>query len=133
MEGRIVKRHQMHYLAPGRVEKISVRKKDGTNFQSLHLGTVEISPTICHFEWGVRQEFQVGEELEFLFNMEDGCVSARAIIGWVVKYELLDEGYEQRIWFSYGAEFDGELDADFFRGIAGDPKKSKPLMAEGIL
>ncbi len=124
---------QMHYLDLGRIKKLAVRKKGETDFQPIHLEIVEISPGVCCFEREGRQEFQVGEELEFFFDIEDASLSASATIGWVAKCEYLDEGYEHRVWFSYGAEFDGELDADFFQCIAGDPKKSRSLGPDCII
>jgi hypothetical protein len=42
----------------------------------------------------------------------------------VAKFEMLDEGYEYKTWFSYRAEFDADLEADLFQRIIGDPKKS---------
>ncbi len=124
---------QMHYLDLGQVKKLSVRKQGEADFQPINPVIVEISPALCSFEREARQEFQVGEELDLLFDMQDCSLSARASIGWVVKCEHLDEGYEQKVWFSYGAEFDRELDADFFQRIAGDPKKSRPLGADCII
>jgi hypothetical protein len=124
---------QMHYLDLGRVKKLAVRKKGETDFQPIHLEIVEVSLDVCCFEREGRQEFQVGEELEFLFDIEDSCLSANATIGWVAKCELLDENYERRVWFTYGAEFGGEIDTDFFRRIAGDPKKSGSLGPDCII
>ncbi len=121
----------MHYLDLGQVKKLSVRKHGEADFQAINPEIVEISPALCCFEREAQQEFEVGEKLYLLFDTKDySSLSARATIGWVAKCEYLDEGYEQKIWFSYGAEFDKELDADFFQRIAGDPKKSRPIGAD---
>ncbi len=123
----------MHYLDLGQVKKLSVRKQGEADFQAIDPEIVEISPGLCCFERKAQQEFQVGEKLDLLFDTTDCSLSAGATIGWVAKCEYLDEGYEHKIWFSYGAEFDKKLDADFFQRIAGDPKKSRPLGADCII
>ncbi len=130
MDEKILKR--MNYLASDQLKKLSVQKKGRVDFQPIHLETVKISPNICFFEWEGRQEFQIGDEFKFLFDIEDRCLSARAMIVWVAKCELLDEGYQYKTWFSYAAKFDGELNGDFFQRIAGDPAKSRPLVAEYV-
>jgi hypothetical protein len=125
MDGQAVK--QMHYLATDRVKNLTVQKKSGTDYMPLHLGTVEISPTVCIFEVEGQPEFTVGEEVDLLFHLEDGSLGAKAIIAWLTKCELLDSDYEHKAWFSYGAEFAGELNIDLFKRVAGDPKRSQPL------
>jgi hypothetical protein len=122
MEMQAAKR--MFYLAVSRINKLSVRKKGASDLRLLHPEVVEISPTSCFFERPGNQDFQVGEEIDFLFDTEDSCLSAGAAIVWVTKFEFLDEAYEHDIWFSYGAEFSSELDGEFFQRIKGDPKKA---------
>ncbi len=123
----------MHYLDLGQVKKLSVRKQGDADFQAIDPEIVEISPGLCCFERKAQQEFQVGEKLDLLFDTRDCSLSTGATIGWVAKCEYLDEGYEQKVWFSYGAEFEEELDSDFFQRIAGDPKKSRPIGVDCII
>ena len=122
MEMQAAKR--MFYLAVSQVKKLLVRKKGASNFQVLHPEVVEISPTSCCFERKGHQDYQVGEEVDFLFDTGDCCLSAEAAIVWVTRYEFMDEAYEHDTWFSYGAEFSSELDGEFFQRIKGDPKKA---------
>jgi hypothetical protein len=125
MDVQIVK--QKHYLASKQVKKLQVRRKGGKNLHPLHHELVEISSTTCCFEKEGRQEFRVGEEVDFIFDTEECCLSTGARIVWVTKFEHIDEGYEHIVWFSYGAEFSGELDGDFFQRIKGDPKRTSSL------
>ena len=118
---------QRHYLASNRVKKLLLRKKEAKDLHPLHPEIVEISPTTCCFEQEGRQEFKVGEEVDFIFDTGDCCLSAGARIVWVTKFEHIDEGYGHLVWFSYGAEFSGELDRDFFQRIKGDPKRTSSL------
>ncbi len=131
MEGRAGR--QLYYLALSQVKNLSVQKTGATAYQPIHLGTVEISPTSCHFEREGRQEFQVGEECDIIFDMEGFCLSTKATVVFVARCEMLDEGYEHKIWFSYGVEFDAELDPDLFQRLVGDPKRSKTPKIECII
>lgn len=128
MEGK-----QLYYLALGQVRRLAVQKKGATDYQPIHLSTVEVSPTFCHFEQEGRQEFQVGEECDILIDMEGSCFNVKATIVVVVRCEMLDEGYEQKTWFTYGVEFDRELDSILFKKLVGDRKRSKTPRVECII
>jgi hypothetical protein len=114
---------QKHYLASNQIKKLLVRRKGTKNLHPLHHELVEISSTTCCFETEGRQKFRVGEEVDVIFETGDCCLSSGASIVWVTKFEHIDEGYEHVVWFSYGAEFSGELDGDFFQRIKGDHKR----------
>jgi hypothetical protein len=109
------------------VKRLTIQGKGSMDVQSIQLETVEISPTMCCFEWEGEQEFLSGDELDFHFDLEDFSLRARAAIVRVDKCAFLDEGYEHKISFSYCAEFDGELDRDLFKRIAGIPKICKSI------
>lgn len=118
------KGRQLYYLAPSRVKKLCVQRKGSVDCQPIHLGTVEISPTYCNFEGEGWQAFRVGEKCDIVIDAEDSLFSAKATIVLVAKFEMLDEGYQYKTWFSYGAEFDAELDTELFQRIVGDPKRT---------
>jgi hypothetical protein len=123
----VQKATQKHYLASNQIKKLLVRKHGDKDLHPLHQELVEISPTTFSFEKEGRQEFQVGEEVDFIFDTGNYCLNARANIVWVTKYEHIDEGYEHMVWFSYGAEFSGELNGAFFKRIKGGPKGTRYL------
>jgi hypothetical protein len=118
---------QAYYLASGSVKSLSVQKKGSTDVQSIQLETVEISPTMCCFEWEGDQEFLSGDELDFHFDLEDFSLRTRGAIVRVDKCAFLDEGYEHKISSSYCAQFDGELDRNLFKRIAGTPRICKSI------
>lgn len=95
--------------------------------QSIQLETVEVSPTLCCFEWEGEQEFLTGDELDFHFDLEDSSLIARAVIVRVDKCAFLDESYGHKISSSYCAQFDDELDRSFFKRIAGAPRICKSI------
>ncbi len=116
---------QLYYLAHKNVKKLWVEKKNRKGIHSVHLETVEISPQICCFEWEGEQALQVGDELNFRFDLRERSLNRRAAILTVDKCKLLDEGYEHKTWHLYCARFDDELDPDFFKEVVGSPRKCK--------
>jgi len=118
---------QIYHLAPGNLKQLLVQKKSWPALQPIHVETVEISPTLCCFEWEGEQAFGIGDELHFYFDLEGSSLSVKAAIRDVDRCEFLDEGYEHKTWFTYCAQFAGELDKDFFKRIVGSPRKCKSL------
>ncbi len=108
-----------------------VQKTNWPGLRPIHVETVEISPTLCCFEWEGEQAFGVGEELSFYFDLEGSPLSVKAAILDVDRCEFLDECYEHKTWFTYCAQFNGELDRDFFKRIVGSPRKCKSLHKPG--
>jgi hypothetical protein len=121
------KADQAYYLSPGKVKNLFVQKKDSRNVRSVHLETVEISPTMCCFELEGGEEFLNRDELDFLFDLEDFSLKATATILRVDKRVFLNEGYEHKPRASYCAQFDRELDGDFFKRISGTPRVCKSV------
>ena len=119
---------QAYYLASENVRSLSVQKKGSTEVQSIQLGTVEISLTMCCFEWEGDREFLSGDELDFHFDLGDSSWVARGAIVRVDKCAFLDEGYEHKVSSSYCAQFDGELDSDLFKRIAGTPRICRSMV-----
>ncbi|RPJ04490.1 MAG: hypothetical protein EHM36_10490 [Deltaproteobacteria bacterium] len=118
---------QAYSLASGSVNQLSVQKKGSMDVQPVHVETVEISPMMCCFEWEGDQELLAGDEIDFQFDLEDFSLTTKGAIVRVDKCAFLDEGYEQRISSSYCAQFDGELDRNFFKRIAGTPRICKSI------
>ncbi len=118
---------EIYHLAPGNLKRLAIQKTDWPHWKPIHIETVEISPSICCFEYEAEQEFRIGDELRFHFDLEDRSLSMRAAILAVDRCEFLDEGYEHKTWFAYCAQFDGELDRDFFKQIVGPQRICKSL------
>ena len=117
---------QSYYLTPRDVKGLSVQKKDSAVIRSIHLETVEISPTMCCFEWE-GEKLLTGEELDFRFDLGNSFTWTRATIVRVDKCAFLDEGYGHKISSSYCAQFDAELDPGFFKRIAGTPRMCRSI------
>ncbi len=116
---------QLYYLAHNHVKRLWIEKKNRKDIHPVHLETVEISPKVCCFEWEGEQTLQVGDELSFRFDLKETSLNKRAAILTVDKCRLLDEGFEHKTWHLYCAQFDDELDPDFFKEIVGSPRKCK--------
>ena len=108
------------------MKRLSVQKKGSTDVQPIQLETVEISQTMCCFEWEGDQEFLSGEELDFHFDLGDVSLRKRGTIVRVDKCAFLSGDY--KISSSYCAQFDDELDRDLFKHIAGTPRVCKPVL-----
>ncbi len=116
---------QLYYLAHKNVKKLWIEKKNRKGIHPVHLETVEISPQICCFEWEGEQTLQVGDELNLRFDLKESTFNKRAAVLTVDRCLLLDEDFEHKTWHLYCAQFDVELDPDFFGEIVGPPRKCK--------
>jgi hypothetical protein len=118
---------QIYHLAPGNLKQLLIQKKSWPGLRPIQVETVEISPTLCCFEWEGEQVFGIGDELDFYFYLEESSLSINAAIRDVDRCEFLGEGYEHKTSFTYCAQFAGALDKDFFKRIVGSPRKCKSL------
>jgi hypothetical protein len=118
---------KIHYLAQDHVKRVAIRKRGWRQPVIIHLETVEISPVICCFECEDGMMFNIGDELDFSFDLGKNLFMARAVIQRIDRSEFLDELYDQKPMFCCCAQFSNELAREIFDQLIGTRLITRPL------